>query len=292
MGKEWTTRRVLYLIWRIVRIPVVAYVVVAVLAYVFQDRLIYHPYRELEGTPGDWGMDFEDLRIKTDDGVTISAWFVPTGTKTKPRGVVLFCHGNGGNISHRMHAIQLLGDLGFSTLIFDYRGYGQSEGSPDEEGTYRDAEAAWRYLVERRKIDPPRIIIQGRSLGGAVAVNLAAKHPPGALILEATFTSLPDAAASLYPFLPVRWLCRYRYDSAELIAKVHCPLLVVHSKGDRTVPYKLGRQLLDRANQPKELLELSGDHNDAFSTTVYKRGLEKFLDQLAAKQPTSAAAPK
>lgn len=157
------------------------YVAITALLYAFQSKFIYFPSREVLVTPASIGLDFDDVRLQTEDGVSIAGWYV---SAEKNSNVVLFFHGNGGNISHRLDTIELLHELGLSVFMLDYRGYGQSEGTPDEQGTYKDAEAAWRYLVDEQQIDPERIIILGRSLGGGIASWLAWQHPPKALILR------------------------------------------------------------------------------------------------------------
>ncbi len=246
-----------------------------------QDALVFHPTAEIPLTPADAGWVYEDLTLATSDGVNINAWFVPV---ENARGVVLFCHGNAGNIGHRLDSIRIFRDLGLSVLIFDYRGFGRSEGRPSETGTYLDVRAAWEFLVGEKGVEPQRIVIFGRSLGGTVAAQLAAylgqEKTPGALILESTFTSLPDMAARLYPYLPVRWLAKYSYNSLGRMSDVHAPVLVVHSPGDEIVPYAHGQALYAAAPEPKMFLEISGGHNSGFlaSGEVYLDGLRSFLE--------------
>jgi len=195
--------------------------------------------------------------------------------------VILFCHGNAGNISHRLESIQIFHRLGLNVFIFDYRGYGRSEGKPSEIGTYRDVEAVWQYLVEERQVSPNRIVVFGRSLGGAVAAWSANRHTPGALILESAFTSVPDIAAKLYPYLPVRLLSRFKYNTAEYLDEVDCPVLIVHSREDEIMPFSHGKQLFERARGPKEFLEISGTHNEGFITSEkrYIEGLNTFISE-------------
>ena len=245
-------------------------------------------------TPDQYGMQYEDLTLTTEDGVKISAWYVHAPEPAKGQAdsipassdsaqqsgdVVLFCHGNGQNISFRLESVRIFHNMGLSVLIFDYRGYGRSEGSPSEEGTYADARAAWDYLVHTRKIPPPRIIVFGRSLGGAVAAHVAKEHAPKALILESTFTSVPDYASDIYPFLPVRLLCRFSYDTHSIIGDVPCPVLIVHSPEDEIVDFSYGRRLFEAASEPKEFLEITGSHNSGFLTSraTYTDGLKSFL---------------
>jgi hypothetical protein len=192
---------------------------------------------------------------------------------------LLFFHGNAGNISHRLDSIRIFADLGLDVFIFDYRGYGLSEGSPSEPGTYRDATAAWRWLTGERGLAPGQILLFGRSLGAAVALELATRVEPAGVILESAFTSVPDLGAAIYPWLPVRLLSRYRYDNLGRIASVRAPLLVVHSRGDEIVPFRQGQALFAAASEPKRFLELQGGHNDGFlaSGVGYRRGLAEFL---------------
>ena len=266
-------------IW-IIAIIAGAYIAFAGFLFIFQSNYVYYPERILSNDPSSIGLSFEAISFETTDRVKLSGWFVPSESS---RGVILFCHGNAGNISHRLDSIQIFYRLGLDILIFDYRGYGQSEGKPNESGTYRDAEAAWQYLVEERKVNPNRIIIFGRSLGGAVAAWLAQSHMPGALILESTFTSVPDIAAKLYPYLPIRLLSRFKYDTAGYLDKVNCPVLIVHSREDEIMPFTHGQRLFERATEPKKFLEISGSHNEGFITSGkhYEEGLNAFISEHA-----------
>ncbi len=266
------------LLYRLVRIVVLVYLGAAIMLLFFQSRLMYQPSKELERTPGESGMEFKDVFLTTSDGLKLHGWYVPA---PKRKGVFLFFHGNAGNISHRVESVYIFNRLGYDVFIIDYRGYGRSEGKPTEDGTYRDAGAAWRYLTEQRGIPPREIVIFGRSLGGAVAVELAARCEPAAVIVESSFTSAPDLAASTFPFFPVRWLCRFRYDSLEKIASLRCPLLVIHSPDDDLIPFENGQKLFDAASEPKQFLTIEGGHNEGFlvSSDVYFRGMEEFLDK-------------
>lgn len=232
--------------------------------YLMQDRLIYYPEvpsREYEATPAQFNMNFETVTLTASDGVLLTAWYVPAKS---PRDVVLFAHGNAGNISHRLDAIRLFHDMGLSVFIFDYRGYGQSAGKPDEEGTYRDAESAWQYLTVIRNIAPEHIVIFGESLGTSIAAHLAAQHQPGALILASAFTAMPELAADLYPYFPARWLVRSRYDTLHHLKDVHAPVLIAHSREDEIIPFRHGQTLFRAAHEPRQFLELRGGHNDLF----------------------------
>jgi fermentation-respiration switch protein FrsA (DUF1100 family) len=255
------------------------YVALVLILFFFQSQLLYLPNvpsRDVVVTPDDAGLAYEAVTITTEDGVTLDGWFVPA---RPARGLLLFFHGNAGNISHRLDSLKIFNELGLNTLIFDYRGYGRSEGAPSEEGTYRDAEAAWRFVTQGRNIPPREVILFGRSLGAAIAAHLATRHTPGGLIIESAFTSVPDLAAELYPFLPARWLTRFRYSTQADLVSVLCPLLVVHSRDDEIIPFAHGQRLFAVANEPKRLLELRGGHNDGFlvSRQTYVDGLHTFL---------------
>jgi fermentation-respiration switch protein FrsA (DUF1100 family) len=262
-------------IW-IVIIVIGVYILFAGFLYIFQSRFVYYPEPTISADPGNIGLEFEGVLFETEDGVRLSGWYIPA---ENANGVILFCHGNAGNISHRLESIQIFHQLGLNVFIFDYRGYGQSEGKPTEIGTYRDAEAAWWYLVEERQVAPNRIAVFGRSLGGAVAAWVSSRHTPGALILESTLTSVPDIAAKLYPYLPVRLLSRFRYNTAEYLDEVDCPVLIVHSREDEIMPFSHGQQLFERARGPREFLEISGTHNEGFITSgkYYEEGLNSFV---------------
>jgi hypothetical protein len=269
----------------IVSVFAIGYAVLAVALFFYQPNLLYFPdmpTREIEATPADIGLDFEPLTLVTRDDEELDAWFIPAD---HARGVLLFCHGNAGNISHRLESIRVFHELGLSVLIFDYRGYGQSSGKPTEKGSYRDADAAWRYLVTQRGIPAEHIILFGRSLGASVAADLATRQSAAAVILESGFTSVPDLAAKFYPWLPVRWLSRYQYDTRKKLADIHSPVLIVHSRDDEIISYANGERLFEAANEPKQFLQLRGGHNDGFfvSGKDYIQGLDSFLEMILRK---------
>lgn len=243
-------------------------------------HFIYFPTRALEDDPSRWGLAFLDVFLTTSDGVRLHGWFVPGR-----RDVTwLWFHGNAGNISHRLENLRLLHDeLGVNVFIFDYRGYGRSEGTPSEEGTYLDAEAALTHLRFRPDVAQDRIVYFGSSLGAAVAVELAARHPPLALILESPFPSVPYMARRTYPFLPIWFLLRTRYDALARIGHVQAPLLVLHGDRDSIVPMEAGKKLFDAANEPKEFYVIQGaDHNDTYVVggQAYFAALGRFLVML------------
>jgi uncharacterized protein len=239
------------------------YFVLVLLVFWGQSRLIYFPGigREIVATPDQIGLAYESIEISTTDHQTLHSWFVPAA---EAKGTVLFFHGNAGNISHRLDYLSMFNRLGYNTLIFDYRGYGQSSGKPSESGTYLDAAAAWRYLTEIREIMPSSIILFGESLGGAVAAWLGAREKPGMLVLASVFTSVPDLATQIYPFLPVRQIARFEYNTLENLRSVSCPVFVAHSPQDEIVPFVHGQDLFQIASEPKQFLALQGGHNDGF----------------------------
>jgi len=256
------------------------YVLLAVLLYLFQNRMVFLanlPGRALIATPQDAGLRFEDVSIATSDGLQLHAWFVPA---ERSKATVLFLHGNAGNISHRLDSIGIFHALGLDTLIIDYRGYGQSEGSPGEQGTYIDATAAWDYLVNYRGIAPEQIVIFGRSLGGAIAAWLASENTAAAVIIESCFSSALDMARRLYPFMPARLITRLKYPVNDYIGRLKSPLLVVHSRDDEIIPFSMGQALFEAATVPKTMLVISGDHNNGFlqNRDQYMNGLRDFID--------------
>lgn len=274
----------------LLRIVVFAYIGLAIALYLGQSNLVYMPSQELIDTPATIGLKFEDIQITTKDNINLNTWFVPAKDNDQiGKGVILFCHGNGGNISNRISYLPIFKELGLATFLFDYRGYGKSEGKPSEEGTYNDVEAAWQYLTQERKISPKNIIVYGESLGGAIASYIAQttvqqnpKNTAGGLILASTFTSISDRASELYPFLPIRLLSRFSYNSIERLPTIKIPVLIIHSTDDEIIPFHHGDRNFQAANEPKTLVKLSGDHNGGFldSIETYRNGLNVFIQRL------------
>jgi fermentation-respiration switch protein FrsA (DUF1100 family) len=251
------------------------YLGVIVVLMALENWLVYHPIQasqEWQAPPND---RVRDLDLLSADGTRIHAWWCPVeGAK----GAILYCHGNAGNLSHRAGSITALQQvLHESVLIFDYPGYGKSGGRPSEAGCYAAADAAYDWLMEKQKILPKDILLYGGSLGGGVAVDLASRKPHRALILLKTFTSTPDVARKMYPWLPVRWLMRNRFDNLGKIHLCKQPVFIGHGTTDRVVPFEQGQRLFAAANEPKGFFPMPGvDHNDPVTGDFFI-ALRKFL---------------
>ncbi|MBU1395375.1 MAG: alpha/beta hydrolase [Gammaproteobacteria bacterium] len=258
---------------------VAVYAGLALYLYVFQARYIYFPElpsRQVTATPADIGLAFDAVRLGTADGETLAGWYIPAPAA---RGTLLYLHGNGGNIGHRLVQIEVFHRLGLNILIVDYRGYGASSGKPGEEGTYQDALAGWDYLTRKKHQRPDRIVLFGESLGGSIAAWLAARQTPAGLVIYASFTSVTELAQVLYPMFPASRLARYRYDTRAALQRVSCPLLILHSPEDEIIPFSHGQALLAAAHAPKRLVELRGGHNDALllSREIYAQEVGAFI---------------
>jgi hypothetical protein len=269
------------LIFIFVGLALALYIGFSLMLFLLQDRLVFLPHmpgRALEATPEALSLAYEDAWIGTEDGERLHGWFIPADSS---RGTLLFFHGNAGNISHRLQSLLIFNRLGLDVLMVDYRGYGQSSGSPGEQGTYLDARAAWDYLVGERGVEGDRVVIFGRSLGGAVGAWLASRDDvsPAGLVVESTFSSGLDMGRRLYPVLPVRLITRIDYPVKDYVTAVEAPLLVIHSRDDEIIPFDMGRAVFDAATGPKSFLELSGDHNAGFwlSRETYVPALDDFL---------------
>ena len=249
-----------------------------------EQKFVFFPTSEIEFTPADAGIVYEDVFFPTDAGFRLHGWYVPGVTDT----TWLWFHGNGGNVGHRVAELALLHQrLGMNLLIFDYQGYGRSEGSPTENGTYQDARAALRYLVSRRQLQPDsvsdKIIYVGHSLGAAIAIELATEHAPAGMVLASPFASVSDMSRIVFPLLPSGWLVRDRYNSRDRISKVSCPLLILHGENDTMVPISQAQKLFDAANSPKMFQALPGTgHNYTFEQggEAYWGALGRFLASL------------
>jgi len=260
-----------------------------------EPRSIFFPVRQVGPYPLPDGFAPEDVYLETPDGVRLHGWFhngsqAPgdtLGSQAAPGAglTVLYLHGNAGNLSNRIEKILLLESLGLDVLIVDYRGYGLSDGTPSEQGFYRDARTAHRYLTAVRRVDPRAIVLLGESLGSAVAIDLAREVQAGGLVIEAAFTSIPDVAQALYPFLPVRWFLSQRFDSIAKIGDVRAPILLFHSVDDEYFPLHHPQRLMAAAKTGTRLVELRGTHDQASieSRAIYCAGLASFLETIQAR---------
>ncbi len=254
--------------------------VVTMIPHLLERLFVYYPYKDLVGNPSHVGLEYRDLALVAEDGVRLHGWFVPAPGATR---TLLIFHGNAGNISHRLEWIRMLHDLGCHVLIVDYRGYGKSEGSPFEEGLYRDARAAHVWWARERSGAGESLVIMGESLGGSVAVDLAAQTNPAGLILQSTFSSAWDMAKTMLPLGVLQPLTSIHFDSVSKMSRIRCPKLVIHGDRDEIVPFRLGRKLYDAAPPPKWFYKVPGaGHNDLVSAAgaEYTRHLHDFLSQL------------
>jgi fermentation-respiration switch protein FrsA (DUF1100 family) len=247
----------------------------------FEHSQVYHPDRVLTATGHELGRPFEDVRFKASDAIPLHGWFYPCNPDSPRRElVVLVCHGNAGNIGHRLSLCGVLLQTGVNVFLFDYRGYGSSGGSPGEEGTYLDAQAAHHWLIGKG-FAATNIIAYGESLGGGIVSELALRETIGGLILQSTFSCLSDIGAELFPWLPVRLISKIKYDTCARLPRVKIPVLVMHSRSDGLIGFHHAEKNFARANEPKLFWEIRGDHNDPISDAEYfLAGVEKFLEMV------------
>ncbi|PIE23890.1 MAG: alpha/beta hydrolase [Planctomycetota bacterium] len=256
------------------------YLGICVLLLLLQGRLIFVPFADHEIVD----LPHDDVWLEVEDGTRIHAWWLEA---PGAENVVLFCHGNAGNISHRQESLRFWRELGYSLLIFDYPGYGHSEGSPSEAGVFASARSAWNWLQTERKLPPERILVFGRSLGGAVATRLAhelvvgGKRPKG-LIIESSFPSMVAVAQGRFPWLPVRLLLRHPFDNREYLKALDLPTLVIHSREDDIVAFRYGEEIYRLLPGPKEFVQIAGPHNGGWAQdySAYRRGLKRWLNTL------------
>lgn len=260
-------------IWKIsigtLSLGAIAYGLMALSLAIWQNRLVFVPSKETIATPDELGLDYEEVWLSPESasGGWVHSWWLPADPDNP---TILYLHGNGGNISYFLERIQVLRRLGFSLLLVDYRGYGQSEGQfPNEKRVYEDAKVALDHLLVQRRLDPGNLFVYGHSLGGAIAIHLASQHPELAgLILEGTFTSMQEMAdfVGKYNWLPIRALLHQRFDSRSKIGALSMPLLFIHGTDDEIVPAYMSEMLYEAANAPKQLLLIpTAKHNDAFA---------------------------
>jgi len=244
--------------------------------YLQQPSMIFFPQKELDETPAAWGLEYEEISLLTADNVKLHGWYLPDPGSRK---ALLFFHGNAGNISHRGSSVEIFHRLGMNVLIFDYRGFGTSQGEPDESGLYEDARAAWRFLQEEKGFDSKDIILFGRSLGGAVASKLASEVHPAGLILESSFSSARDMADAIMPLISRVVFLRFNLNTLNIIDRIRCPLLVLHGPQDEVIPFRQGEKIFKAAREPKSFVTLQGGHNGGYllSQPAYEQALEAFI---------------
>ena len=259
----------------------------AVLILLFQTKVIFPATRAVGRTPKDaYGWDYEEVRLPV-LGHETHAWFIPVANA---RGTVLFSHGNAESVADVLESVAMFRELGLDALVYDYGGYGYSTGRPSEQRCYQDIRAMWRYLTEKRGVAPSTIVLFGRSLGGAVTADLAAEVQPAAVILESTFLSAPEMAKRVLPVLPIGWLIRHRFETAKKIARFSSPVLITHSPDDTMIPFEQGRELFRLAPEPKQFLEIRGDHNEGYilSRNWWMEGVNAFLTPLLDEKSAGA----
>ncbi|MCP4177360.1 MAG: alpha/beta hydrolase [bacterium] len=264
------------------------YLLVVLFLFLIQKKLIFHPTKEIIANPGDIDLPYEDVTLFASDNIKLNGWFIPKIKLVNPENqnnekVFLFNHGNAGNISNRLDTINIFHNLGYSVFVYDYREYGKSEGKITEKGLCNDARAAWNYLTEKKGFMPNDIIIAGRSLGGAIAAKLASSVNPFALIVESTFTSIPDMALKLYPYFPFRFIILFKFANRFFMGKIKSPVLFIHSQDDELVPIEHGKILFDKLKvSKKKFIEITGDHNTGFIDSIdeYQKGIKEFLNSI------------
>ena len=256
---------------------VIVYALILGLLLLNQNRLIFRPSRDFPLKPSQFALQPEEVHFKSADGTDLHGWFF-SSVENAP--YLLFCHGNAGNISDRLPNIKLLLEIPINAFIFDYRGYGLSQGKPTEKGVYEDAEAAYEFLHKKKRAKPELITVFGRSLGGAIAIELALRKPVGSMILESTFYSLKDLVGRIFPYMLFYPFIPSRFNNGEKIKNIHVPVLFIHGDADTTVPWTQGKKLFEAANHPKEFWLVKGAHHtDAYeiNPTEYLSRLRDFI---------------
>ena len=283
--------RIMSIWFSVILVIVIAYSILAWTLYFMQPKFLYSPVRAVPYTPGDIDLSYDKVVFRTDDNHKLTGWFIPADNAEL---TVLFFHGNGGNMTHRLDTINILNELGLNCFIFDYRGYGGSEGRPSEQGTYSDAQAAYDWLTKQKHTLPENIILFGRSLGGSIAAQLAGSVRVKGLIVESSFTSYVDMGKKFYPYMPVRWFAAFSYRTIDYVKKINCPIMIIHSRNDEIIPFEFGLRLYDAAHEPKEFVEIFGTHNDGFlySGQAYRKGWSTWLDFLKTYEETPKPALK
>lgn len=285
---EGRRARVVKKVFRAIGLLLALYVLLGLLMYVLRDRFIYHPERRIpqEAERPD---EVQDCHFTTEDGLQLHGWWRPAGD-AEDAPVVLWFHGNAGDISRRVDNLQMMPDS-LNVFLIDYRGFGRSEGHPSEEGLYEDARAAHRYLVEERDIAPERIVVFGRSLGAAVALQLGLERPVGAVIMESPFRSVAAMAQAMFPFLPAGFMVGDMYDNVSKVKDLDVPLLVIHGTEDDLVPFGHGRAVYEAAGASAELYPIDGaGHNDTYQVggSAYFERLLNFCREHSEEEAPTA----
>jgi len=247
-GKSWIVIKLLVIL-------LVGVVVLRLMFRMFERSQIYQPTRAFWAQAGDLGVPWEDVFFHSEDGIKLHGWYFRSMDATRGnQRAVLICHGNGGNIGHRLDLCSVYLELGLDVFVFDYRGYGKSGGRPSEEGTYLDAQAAHQWMQTTGRFKPDRIIAHGESLGGAVVVELARRAGLAGIILQSTFTSIPDIGAEIFPWLPVRRIASFHYDTRTKLPAIKIPVLFLHSRTDRLIVFKHAERNFAVANEPANIM--------------------------------------
>lgn len=256
---------------------IISFFIFITLRYI-ESRSVFYPTRDMPDFPTLGGLPYEDVYFQTSDHLTLNGWFIKS---EEARATMLAFHGNAGNLSHRLEKIHLFHELGVNVFIIDYRGYGKSQGRPSEEGIYKDALAAYDYLLSRNDIDKNKLIFYGDSLGGVVAVDLATKQPAACLIVDSSFSSIADVSRTVFPFVP-GFVLAHKMDSVSKVKNISIPKLFIHSINDEIIPFALGKKLFDAAREPKEFLQIRGGHNTNHidSKELHLKELKRFLNKL------------
>jgi len=260
----------------------IGYGIVCLILYTQQQRLIFFPTRQLERTPAQYDLEYQDVWLAVSPGERLHGWWIPAKQPDAP--VMLYFHHNAINISANVSQALQFHKFGYSIFLFDYRGFGRSEGKfPTEAQVYEDAQAAWNYLVQERRISPDRIIIYGHSVGGAIAIDLAAKHPEaGALVVQSSFTSMRDMTKrfGLYWLFPVEFLLRQHFESLEKMKSVRMPVLIITGTEDLQISVAMGDRLYEAAPEFKQLIVVQGGGHDNHLSNQYKRRFKEFVERV------------
>lgn len=266
----------------LVVVAVGSYIGVTGLIWWRQDSLVFRPTAEYFSLPDSQGLVHEDVDIEVAAGTKIRGWFVRAIGER--RGTILYFHGNGGNLSSNLTRIHSFAEEGFDSFSIDYEGYGASDGKPSEANLYRDADAAWDWLTKTKGVDPKQIAIWGHSLGGATAAWCASRQNPRIVLLDSTFTSMPEMGAKIYPVLPIKLIAHNIFDNLERVQQIRVPILIANGRDDGLVPFEMGQELFRAANHPKRFVELAGDHGNGFESTPAAWKEMKELFEAAGKK--------